>query len=58
VAHDRDQWRALVNTTMKYGLRKMKGISWLAEFSSSRRTLFDGINWYDLYFSICILYYL
>ena len=30
LAHDRDKWRAVVNTVMN-GFRKIRGISWLAE---------------------------
>jgi hypothetical protein len=29
-AHDRDQWRALVNTVMNLGFHKMLGSSWVA----------------------------
>jgi hypothetical protein len=48
LAQDSDRWRALVSMVRNLGVRKMRGISWLAAepVSFSRRTLLHGVSKY------------
>jgi hypothetical protein len=47
LAHDRDQWRTLMNTVMKFRVSLKKGnfLTSLVTVSFSRRTLLRGISY-------------
>jgi hypothetical protein len=45
VAQDREQWRALVNTVMKFWLpKKAENLTSRATISFSRRILLEGVS--------------